>query len=243
MIRIGICNGSREDGRVIERLCSRYLDNIGVKYQFVNFLSGERLLKYCADRENRRIDLLFLDVKLPGINGIEVKRRAERINGIWRIVFVSECKEYMQMAFGLKTLGFVTKPLHTGEIVKYVRHVLEEMGENLLLQIEGLRDGIRVGEIVFIEGDGSYSVIHLRNGKESRVIARNLKYIEGVVGQLPIIRVHKSYMVNLQHVSRLDKQVVFKDDEFAVPVGRAYREEAEREFGEYLDVSIGRVGG
>lgn len=240
MVRISICDGSREDSRVVEEMCCQYLDEIGVDYQFVNFLSGEALLEYCMNKANRRIDLLFLAVKLPGMDGIEVKRRVEKIDRVWRIVFVSGYKEYMQKAFGLKTLGFVTKPPQMGEIVNYIRFVLEEMGENLVLQFEGMKAGIRVKEIAFIEGDGSYSVVHLRNGKGTKVVTRNLKYMERVVGQLPIIRVHKSYMVNLQYVSGLGRQVVLKDSKEVVPVGRAYRKEAERCFREYLNQCVGR---
>lgn len=238
MFRIGICDDDSSDCMQMENLCDRYLKGQEIEYQFVVFKSGEDLLHYCENKSSKRIDLLFLDVELCGIDGIMVKEQVAKRDCIWRIVFVSCHVEVMPMAFGLKTLGFVTKPPAYSQIAKWTALVLEELEENIVIRFEGLTEDILLEDIEYLEGDRSYVIIHLHKNGETRIIARNLKYVENKLSGLPVVRVHKSYIVNLQHVTEMAGEVRFQNNRKSVPVGRVFRENALHRYQEYVKKKV-----
>ena len=94
------------------------------------------------------------------INGIEVKDRVIRNDAVWRIVFVSSHIEMMRMAFGLKTLGFIYKPVIRRDICKWLDVVYMELMENIFIAVDD--DSINVTyvsleDIEFFKAEGNYN--------------------------------------------------------------------------------------
>ena len=107
MIIIGICDDEEQYRAQIKLLCSAFFDTQKQEFGFVEFTSGEEVLAYQGDR----IHLLFLDIEMPGMGGLEVLSRVRRNERIWRIVFVTSHKELKWETIDLKTLAFLEKPL------------------------------------------------------------------------------------------------------------------------------------
>ena len=110
-MRIGICDDKKNEQTQLENLCKQYFEKSGTEYELVKFQSAEEVVDYCKHAKGERIDLLFLDIEMQGMSGIELKDRILKEDAVWRIVFVSHYKEKVFESFGLKTLGFVVKPI------------------------------------------------------------------------------------------------------------------------------------
>lgn len=237
MIRIGICDDNINDRNLIYDLCQKYLDRKGIRYCLVLFESGEEVLAYCDCQEKERIDLLFLDIEMPGVNGIEVKNKIIKQDKMWRLVFVSSYQEKVFESFGLKTLSFVVKPAQTQDVCKWIQVVLEELEEEVTLKIKGTDKPIRLEDIEYFEGNRNYTIAHLHpfcdNETETILISSNLGDIEKELAEYPIIRVHKSYLVNLMNVVRMDKEIELRDLPDKIPIGRTYKEIARKEYMKY----------
>lgn len=241
MIRIGICDDNSSERENLRNLCEEYLLKENIEYTFEIFTCGEEVLKYCEKESPNRIDLLFLDIEMNNVDGIEVKERLKKIAYIWRIVFVSSHLEAMGEAFGLKTLGFVKKPPKSEEISKWIAVVLEELSEDILIGVEepGMASAhIRLEEIELMKSERNYTKIYLvpQNGNESNVIlsSKNLKYWEEKLAQYPVMRVHKSYLVHLAHVLKVEKGISMRNVKDEIPVGRAYKEQVKLTYQKYV---------
>lgn len=241
MIRIAICDDNEKEQQIIQTMCESFFEDNPEEHEYTFFSSGEEVLEYCKKNQNTRIDLLFLDVEMPGISGIETKDLIVKQPWVWRIVFVSSHKEQVFDSFGLKTLGFVVKPPSQQEIHKWIDVVLEDMEENVLVELKSSdRDKgqvVRMESIAYIKAAGNYTEVYLYpEGKEAEqfvLLVKKIGELESEMAHLPIVRVHKSYMVNLANIKDLKKEVVLQNRKEKIPIGRMYKEEIKKQYIEY----------
>lgn len=239
MITIGFCDDNQRDQEVLLNICENFFEKCDTEHKYEIFSSGEEVLEYCIEENNDRIDLLFLDIEMDGISGIEAKDRMLRADNIWRIVFVSSYKERVWDSFGLKTLGFTVKPATEEAIYKWIDIVLEEMKEEVWIEIRGVdkKENIRLEEIEYFKAAGNYTeiVLHTTVEEETRqiLVTRKLGDLEKELKQYPLVRVHKSYMVNLVNVENVESSIALRDMEEKIPVGKRYKETVRTRYLEY----------
>lgn len=237
VIRIGICDDDKNDRTLICNLCKQYFSKNEKQCKFTFWASGEEVLEYCQCWENERIDLLFLDIEMSGVSGIEVKDRIIKQDMVWRIVFVSSYKERVFESFGLKTLGFVVKPPEIQDIGKWIDVVLDELGEEQFLELKGSNRIIRLEELEYFEAYGNYTkmFLHPSSHQEQPVLLPvKLGDIEKELRKYPIIRVHKSYLINLMNVMFMHKEIELRDLPCIIPIGRKYKVTAKKEYMEFV---------
>ena len=97
---IGICDDSARDRELIYNYCEAFFARLDMGHQYRMFSSGEEVLDYCRGKDRQRVDLIFLDIKLGEIDGIQVKDRILRKGMDWRIVFVSANQDKVFLSFG-----------------------------------------------------------------------------------------------------------------------------------------------
>jgi DNA-binding LytR/AlgR family response regulator len=175
------------------------------------------------------VDLVFLDINMPSINGLELHRE---ISQDTMVIFTTAYSEYAVEGFNLNAVDYLLKPftlkrfLQSMEKVKEVynfRKVKTQEGpQYLLVRADYSLVKIDLEEILFIEGLDDYLKIHLTNGKP--VIARMT--IKSVVEKLPshlFIRVHRSYVVPLKKIASVRNKVIAIGTE-EIPIGSSYEE-------------------
>ncbi len=242
---IGICDDDKKDTEIIEELCKECLKN-DIKWDIQKFSSGEELLNYAENGDNSRIDLLFLDIEMGGISGIEVKDEVIKCDNVWRIVFVTSYKDRVYEAFGLKTLGFVNKPANKENISKWIEVVKTELGEKQYLDMaeldKSMQCAVRIEDVLYFKASGSYTELYIGSQKDTPItISKNLKYVEANTQDYPFLRIHKSYMVNMQRIENMKAQnkdkkngVKIRDINDILPIGREYDKKAKSGYNEYV---------
>ena len=218
MIRIGICDDEDTYRRQIKAICSAYLDARNQKYEFVEFTSGEEVFDYRGEI----IHLLFLDIEMPGADGLEVLSKVRRSELIWRIVFVTSHRELKWETVDLKTLAFLEKPLDRVGIETCVKTVMREKQENIEISYKTIKgiSTIPVDQIVLVQAQGNYVSIFTENEEISGY--SSIKDIEEQTDGTTVIRTHKSYLANLQHVDQMNGTTLQMTNGVSVPVGRKY---------------------
>lgn len=237
---LGICDDQEKWRKEIYSLCEVFFEEEYYAHEYVFFSKAEEIIEYCKDDNNQRIDLLFLDIKMDGMDGIELKNATIKEKKIWRIVFVSSYTDNMSVSFGLKTIGFEEKPLKRENASKWLKYIVEELKRD---KIAILKDGnkdiyVAVEEIVYIKAEGNYVILFLNSSDKDRgdrLILRNrLSDIEEQLREFDIIRVHKSYIVNLQNVLRVEDEVRMRHSETNIPIGRIYKERVNEAYHKYI---------
>lgn len=196
--------------------------------------------------EKLRPDLVFLDIEMPVMNGFELLEQSTEIP--FAIIFTTSYDQYAVKAFRFSALDYLLKPIDRHELISAIKKVKEQhhspMAEQfqiLLKHIQGKTTGLNkiavptsegfelipVDDIVYFEANDNYT--HLFRKNKSRVVARRtLKEMEEQLSDFNfILRVHHSYLVNLNEVIKYVRgeggYLVMSDGSF-VNVSRSRKE-------------------
>ena len=168
-------------------------------------------------------DLLFLDIEMPGMNGFEMLQRLPAIN--FSVIFTTSYDQYAIKAIKFSALDYLLKPVDKDDLQAAVKKAMHKSQETLPQQIEILlqkldHPSISVNKIaiptmeglqmLFVENiircssDSNYTILFLKN-KQKIIASRTLKEIEEMLEDYPFLRVHHSYLVNLNEIEKYIK--------------------------------------
>lgn len=161
-------------------------------------------------------DILFLDVEMPEMTGIELLQSLSHIN--FNVIFTTAHQHYALQAIKLNALDYLTKPISLEELSTAIHKCITKQKQegnslihNFLNQLKGnavkriaiptgtTTQFIPVNEIVRIESASNYSILHFIN-RPKQTVTRTLKDLEEQLTPHNFLRVHHSHLVNLEHV-------------------------------------------
>lgn len=227
MVRIGICDDEKTFREQIKNLLGQLSQKNDLQYELCEYQSGMDFL----DR-GEEMDLLFLDIEMEGISGIQLKDYLHGEEDI-RIIFVTSHVEGMPEAFGKNVYGFLEKPADAGKLEKYLLRVWEDLQEERVLVLKGIQGEIAVKEkdIFYFESDKKYSRMV---GKDEEFFCdMGLQQLEDMLGQKSFFRCHKSYLVNLGNISDANQSIHLKNGE-SIPVSRRKAKELKDAYLAYI---------
>lgn len=169
-------------------------------------------------------DLVFLDVELPVYNGLQLLNFLNPDEIKFKIIFTTASHQHAIQAFNMSAIDYVLKPIQFDKLKNAIQKFLENKSKNEVASYGALKDNyfsngnkkivvplmngfeiIKLNDIQFIKAEGSYAHIHQQNGS-SLMVSHNLKYYEDLFqGEANFIRVHRSYLVNINFVIRISK--------------------------------------
>ena len=168
-------------------------------------------------------DLVFLDVEMPKMNGFEMLEQLSSIN--FHLIFTTSYDQYALKAIRFSAIDYLLKPIDREELKKAVQKVKERIQSPIPQQLEILMQKLRqpsspvnkialptmeglhmipIETIVSGESDDNYTNLKLKSGKKL-LVTRSLKEIEESLEQHSFIRVHRSYLVNLNEIEKYIK--------------------------------------
>lgn len=198
---------------ILRNYIGKYCPTVEVLGEADGVESGVNLIKQSPP------DLLFLDVEMPFGNAFDLLDQLP--DRSFETVFVTAYDHYAKDALNHHAAYYLTKPISIDELVKAVDYVgevkkQEEAIEGKVLQarlqpVEGKitipqQDGFEVlsaQEIIYCKADDNYTEIHLKDRKI--LVSKTLKYFETALDGFSFARIHKSYLVNVNEVSRYRK--------------------------------------
>lgn len=206
--------------------------SLGLKGKFYNCEDAKDFLT------NNDIDILFLDIQMPGISGFEFLKQL--VNKPITII-TTAFREFALEGFELGVMDYLVKPIKLQRFQFAINRAIEflelkKRGDDLLNdpaqkdQQITIKSGTRLVKlslqsISHIQGLKDYAIIHTSSGKF--VIKGYIKTMEKVFSKKSFIRVHKSFIVAKDRINVLNRgKIEFND--YQIPVGRAYKEEVEK---------------
>ena len=186
------------------------------------------------------VDLIFLDIQMPGINGIEF---AKTIPKETLVIFTTAYSEFATESYEVDAIDYLIKPVKLDRFQKGVQKAqaylkLLKAGD-INNNIEDITDDyffvradrkiikIHFDNILFIEGLKDYVVMHTENQKV--ITAMNIKTIYDKLSKNMFVRVSKSYIINIKHIESVDNNTVYIGDN-EIPIGNIYRDFFFNEF-------------
>ena len=202
MLRIAICDDEKLICQQLEDMLYNICKNINEKLETEVFYSGEELCRFLI--QGNRFDIIFLDIELREINGVEVgkKIRDEYNDEITQIVYVSSKESYAMDLFEVRPLNFLVKPV-SKEIVEYVLiKAVKLLGDNnhfYEYKNGNVNFSVPVGDILYFESAGRKVNIVMLDDEKS--FYGKLSEVEEQLRSQDFIMIHKSYLINFSHVT------------------------------------------
>lgn len=219
-----------DDEPIARKGIQRLVEQITQLNLLASFNSAEAASEYMKDAV---VDLIFLDINMPGINGIEFARSIPKHT---LIIFTTAYSEYALDSYEVDAIDYLVKPV---DPVKFRKAVDKAITYHSLLldedkkSVDNIEDEcifvksdrrffkVNLKDILFIEGLKDYVIIQM---EEQRIITRmNVKNIHDLLPKNTFLRINRSYIVNKNQIDSFDNNDVFiKNHEIAI--GNSYRD-------------------
>jgi DNA-binding LytR/AlgR family response regulator len=204
--------------------------------QLVGQVKDLELIQECEDAmeaynliNSQQIDLIFLDIEMPGMTGLELTKNLGAKSPL--IVFTTAKKDYAVEAFELNVVDYLVKPVTSSRFLQAVERANEtiasdkeevkvEEQEFVFVKDNGILKRINVDDILYLEAMGDYVKVH--TSQKFHVLHATLKSIEEKIPASKFIRVHRSYIVSLSKIDFIQEGVI-SIGKATVPVADTYR--------------------
>ena len=192
--------------------------------------------------EEQKIDLIFVDINMPDLNGIDFVRS---LAGNYYVIFTTAYSEFALEGFKLNAIDYLLKPFTYDEFTKAIQKVVSlvdlvnrcHAAENAMAANEAESADkeyisvkadyktqlVRIADIVYLESASEYVRLHIEGSATITTLFR-LKNMETTLPQESFLRVHHSYIVNLKRISSYTKGRIFLDNGEYIPLGENYKE-------------------
>jgi DNA-binding LytR/AlgR family response regulator len=182
-------------------------------------------------RKNK-IDILFLDIKMPQLTGIEMLRSLAYIP---KVIMTTAYTDYAIESFDIGVIDYLMKPISFERFIKAVNRATDKekeyekentdisvMATHLFFKIDRNNiEKINITDLFFFESYGNYIKIH--SEKKTYIITETMANLEKSLPEKQFIRIQKSYIINIQKIESLNTNTI-KINNIELPIGKTYKE-------------------
>lgn len=210
MVRVAFCDDDSHALNEMQGLLEQYCGARGCEVSHAAFRSPVELLSKME--QGARFDVLFLDILMPGQNGIEAAEEIRNYDTNVKIVFLTSSPEFAVQSYAVRAYFYQLKPLREEAFFRVLDAALEECrrekGDSLILRCKGVITRIEPGRLEFCEVIHRTLLFHLASGK----VLESVGSLDELGRQLApygcFLRVHRSYIVNLDYVQSISYRAV-----------------------------------
>ena len=221
-----------EDQPPAQRILKKYIEDLGtlkLKATFSNAIQAMDFLK------TEEIDLIFLDIHLPKISGIDFLKS---LSNPPSIILTTAFSEYALESYEFNVVDYLLKPFSFQRFVKAISKMqtkkigqvsekLENSKKEIFIKSGYEHIKVIIDNIFYIKSDADYTEIFLADKKH--LSSEPLRYWLENLDNNQFIRIHKSYIINTFKIEKVASNQVFLNEKMIIPIGRAFKESfAER---------------
>lgn len=206
MLKIAIVEDDDNAAAGLEDCLRTYCDKNKMDYSAERFSDASGFL----ERYSPRFDLIFMDIKMPGMDGMTAARQLRQIDSVTGLIFVTSMAQYAVKGYEMDALDFIVKPVQYFSFEMKMRRAMQAVrmkkGREVLLSVGGVTRVLPSAAIYYVEVMDHDLTYHTEGGP---LTARGK--LSAVEAQLPrgtFFRCASSYLINLQHVTQVDADTV-----------------------------------
>lgn len=228
-MRIAICDDEEVQQNLLKKYLAEWAEEKAVPLETMTFISGESFI--FAWEDDRAYDLLILDIEMGALNGMELAARIREQDGEIPILFVTGYEQYMPQGYEVAALHYLIKPVRKEKLFAVLDRLKEKVRteEKLLFETDKGVVSLPVSKIWYIEARGHQSILYTAD--EDYTLHQSIsEVLEYVRNKKDFVRCHRSYLVNIRHVSAIVKSELILDDKRRLPVSRSAGKEVNAAF-------------
>lgn len=198
-----------------------------------------------AEIRDREPELVFLDIQMPDLDGLELSRMLPPAT---RIVFTTAFKQYAFESYEVSALDFLLKPIRYQKFLEAATKAQEWFAlkeaasaqadasaqTEVFLKADGVLQKVELSDILYVEGMKDYVMFHLKSRREPLVSHLTMKAAEEMLPAADFMRIHRSYIVSRRHIQSVSPTGDVKVDGKLLHVSDAYR----AAFGQFMHLPL-----
>ena len=230
MVRIAIVEDEEKDAQELFECIQRYFEKDEMNCVIERFTEG---MSFIGDN-SAKFDLVFLDIEMPLLSGMETAKRLRAYDQSVCIVFVTNMPQFAINGYEVAALDFVLKPITYFNIARTIdkaMRVIRRKDEKIYVSVENGLTAIAVSEIVYIEVYGHFTTIYTENLEIST--RTSLNDLEKMLVDSSIYRCSRFYMINFKYLKGIRDGEVLVGDR-ALKISRNKKTEILKKLAEYV---------
>lgn len=222
MLYIAVCDDETYMLDKLEKNVRNFFDRKNMDIDIIKFSNGKELLEY-----KEPMDILFLDIQMNDIDGMEAAKKLRNSNFKGFLVFVTILKELVFQAFEVQAFDYLLKPIDKSSFDKMMNRLLNAMQKEkdkmLLIHIGNESRSVSFEDIIYCEVIDRKIYLHLK----STEIVEYYEKIKNLETKLDgrFFKCHRSYLVNLQYLQGFKNGIAYMNNGERIPVSRLRNKE------------------
>jgi DNA-binding LytR/AlgR family response regulator len=224
-----------DDEPLAHTLLTNYISRLKTLSVVGNAYNAFEVMDFLGEND---VDILFLDINMPDMSGLEMLKT---LSNPPLVILTTAYSEHSLEAFDLGVMDYLLKPIKFDRFLKAVNRIIDlkksnrdpsvfsseiaEKTEKLASDFMFIKDGttnykINFNDLLYIQAYGNFAKLYLI--QQTLMVSVTMKQLEKDLPEKLFTRVHKSYIVNIQKVSKIEGNFVFMD-KTALPIGAVYK--------------------
>ena len=215
-MRIAVCDDEELFRIEFKSVLDKVL--INAEYDIDTFSSGSSL--YEAFLKNP-FDLVFLDIEMPGIDGITLAKRLRAVSENVQIVFLTSHIEYALEGYEVNALRYLVKPVDMNKLSEVLKYIQDKKNNSrqIMIKQEGEDIVIDISDVIYMESmDKNVRIV---TSKSEYITRYNISDYEEELKNSGFLRIHRGYLISLSKVKKIVKNDVVMDGDISLPVSRS----------------------
>ena len=222
MLHVAVCDDERTALQELAEEVRRWAEAEGEACSVETFASADAF--WFVWEERKDLEVLLLDIEMPGMDGMELARRLRQAGEPIGIIFVTGNPDFALEGYDLEAVSYVMKPVRRERLHAALSRATERMARRaavLLPHYGGELERLYIADICCLESDGHASIVWKKDGTKlvSKMGTQQLEQeLENCSDAF--FKPHRSYFINLAHVERIGKKDVRMGNQLLVPIAR-----------------------
>ena len=244
VVRIGIVDDEKEAREQLRAVIRRFEEEHQMEFAVQEYDSARA---YLSDPHND-CDILYLDIDMPEMTGMELAERIRETNGEMILIFCTNLQQFALNGYSVSALGFLVKPVQWYSHQLYLDRALKVLEKRarrarapekrrIVIKDGAVSKVVDAGSIRYVEVQQHYLFYHIQENEGGRdtVVKTRGTMQEATELLVPrgFVRCSSSFLVNLEHITAVSRMNVYLGEE-ALPLGRTYKDAFTRDFSRFL---------
>ncbi|WP_027623783.1 LytR/AlgR family response regulator transcription factor [Clostridium lundense] len=206
MIRIAICEDEFKQRNMLKIILANEIKSIGIDSKINEFENGEKLLNSLKD-DALKFDIIFLDIQMNKISGIDAAKKIRENNKSTIIIFVTGFMDYVFEGYNVRAFNYILKPLKKDKIIKVFREALDSLdmlkNQVYILNYKNETHKINFDDVIYFVSNRR--IVKLVGKKAEHEFYAKLNDVEKELCDKGFVRCHQSYLINLSNIKSIEQ--------------------------------------